>query len=350
MKTKHFDTIILSGDIGGTNTNLALMGKNKDGFTQIFDRHYKTQEEKSLLEPLSRFLNDAKVEVSDFVYPEIFCISGAGPVVNNSITLTNAPWNIDLKEIEKHLGIKGVVINDFTAISYGVVLLDAENTSEITQLTHTDGSLPKAENGTRLVVGAGTGLGTGYLNPTKAGLVAYPSEGGHISLTPYDDETIGLYRYLAKKFNEVPGAESAVSGLGIANIYAYLHSLPSYEKTAIVQEIHALKETDRPAMIAKNIKNDALCARVMDIFTKLYARVCANACLTFLPSGGLYLAGGIAAKNEAFFLEDNRFMEAFESSYREHTQNILRRVPVYIVRNYDVSLYGAANAAITLLS
>ena len=86
----------------------------------------------------------------------------------------------------------------------------------------------------------------------------------------------------------------------------------------------------------------------MDAFVKLYARVAADLCAAFLPRGGIYLAGGIAAKNEARFLEGSRFMGMFEQSYREHIRAILRNVPVMIVKDYDISLYGAANAAVLL--
>jgi glucokinase len=84
----------------------------------------------------------------------------------------------------------------------------------------------------------------------------------------------------------------------------------------------------------------------MDLFVRLYARVAADLTSTFLPSGGVYLAGGIAAKNEAFFLESGRFMSSYERSYAAHIRAILARTPVMIVKDYSISLYGAANAAV----
>ena len=38
-------------------------------------------------------------------------------------------------------------------------------------------------------------------------------------------------------------------------------------------------------------------------------------------------------------------MAMFERSYRGHITSILRKVPVMIVKDYDISLYGAAKAA-----
>ncbi len=82
----------------------------------------------------------------------------------------------------------------------------------------------------------------------------------------------------------------------------------------------------------------------MTTFVRLYARVCADLCATFLPCGGIYLAGGIAAKNLPLFSEGDAFMTTFERNYKPHIREVLARTPVMIVRDYSVSLYGAANA------
>jgi len=86
----------------------------------------------------------------------------------------------------------------------------------------------------------------------------------------------------------------------------------------------------------------------MALFVELYARVCAELCAVFLPTGGLYLAGGIAGKNAARFLDGGRFMASFERNYRPHLDVIARATPVHLVRDYAVSLYGAADAALRL--
>jgi glucokinase len=76
----------------------------------------------------------------------------------------------------------------------------------------------------------------------------------------------------------------------------------------------------------------------------LYARVCADLCVAFLPTGGLFLAGGIAGKNAEHFLRDGRFMARFERNYRTHLEQLTRATPVFLVHDYDLSLYGAAHA------
>jgi glucokinase len=63
----------------------------------------------------------------------------------------------------------------------------------------------------------------------------------------------------------------------------------------------------------------------------------------------MYLAGGIVTKNEALFFEDNLFMNNFEQNYNDNIKPLLKKIPVYIIKDYSISLYGAANAAVTLM-
>lgn len=346
-----YDVVVLAGDVGGTNTNLALIGKKGGTFTMLLDRHYKTKDEPSLLEPLGRFLEEAKRELGG-LKPELCCISGAGPVVNGHIALTNAPWGIEAQAVEKNFSLPTTLINDFTAVSYGVILLDPNNPEQITRLAHGDGSLPEVDaSGVRLIVGAGTGLGVGFVVKVRNKIEAFPSEGGHVTLPVYDDESRGFQRWLEARYGFAPGAEVGVSGQGIANIFAYLaereeasgHLLGPAAKLVL-----DTPEVDRPAIVAKSAESDLVCAKSMDMFVKLYARVAADHTATFLPKGGLFLAGGIAAKNEARFLEGGRFMAMFERSYAKHIRSILAGTPVMIVKDYSISLYGAANAGVEL--
>jgi len=339
----NYDLVVLAGDIGGTNVNLALIGKKGGTFTLIADRHYKTKEERSLLEPLRRFLAEAKSDFPSFD-PDACCISGAGPVEGGRIALTNAPWDIDGNAVQAEFGIPTRVINDFTAVSYGVILLDPRNPDQLRRLAHTDGSLPEPRSGVRAVIGAGTGLGVGYVVRVHDRVEAFPSEGGHVTLPVYDETTRALQAWLAERSGFVPGAEAAVSGMGIANIMEFLAALRGV-KSGLPIDILAQPFEERAVLVATNAGHDPTCAEAMDIFVKLYARVAADVATTFLPGGGVFLAGGIAAKNEARFTEGDRFMAMFERSYRDHVRKILAETPVMIVRDYAISLYGAANAA-----
>ena len=345
-----YDVVVLAGDIGGTNANLALIGKKGGTFTLIMDRHYRTREEPSLIEPLGRFLGEANREHPGLI-PELCCVSGAGPVVDGRIILTNAPWAIEAKAIESAFSIPTTLINDFTAVSYGVLLLDFANPGQITSLPHGDGSLPAPQPGVRVVVGAGTGLGVGYIVKVRNKVEAFPSEGGHITLPVFDDESRDFQRWLEARYAFVPGAEAAVSGQGIGNIFAFLaerETAGGGRPGPATKKILKVVDAERPALVAASARSDPLCAKAMDLFVKFYARVAADHTATFLPAGGVFLAGGIPSKNEERFLEGGRFMEMFERSYVKHIRTILAKTPVMIVKDYSISLYGAANAAVEL--
>jgi glucokinase len=331
---------ILVADVGGTNLNLALLVPEGPRFRLLRKARFSTQEERSLLEPIQRFL-----AMEPTTPPRSACLSGAGPVLDHRIHLTNAPWDIDGPALERDLGIPVRLVNDFIALSCGVMQLDLGDPRQVTPLPHGDGSLPAATPaGLALVVGAGTGLGVGFVVHTPAGVRAFPSEGGHIGLPVFDEDSLALWKHLAAGLPGPPGAEMAVSGQGLAHIFRFLIDSQRVPWTAGASAILGLPLVDQPAAISAQASGDPACGRAMGLFVDLYARVCAELCAVFLPTGGLFLAGGIAAKNTDHFLSDGRFMARFEQNYRAHLNQLARATPIYLVHDYDLSLYGAAHA------
>jgi glucokinase len=341
------DTTILAVDVGGTNISCAIVDFRSGRLTKSFERRYGTRSEPSLLVPLGRFIEEASTAKAP--RPRLLCVSGAGPVVGRRIRLTNAAWGIDAAELENRFGLRTFVINDFSAIAWGVLLLDPDDSTELVPLASPGGGVVAPDgDGPLVVLGAGTGLGFGFVMRDDGMIRVYPSEGGHISLPVYDDETRALSRWLEDAYGFAAGVEAGVSGQGIGHIFAFLAARESYPSAA-VRHILEASEQDRPAMVSKAAsEGEPLCLHAMDIFVRLYARFASDAAAMFLPSGGVYLAGGIAAKNIQFFVDADRFMESFGKGYREHIRDIAARTPVYIVKDYDISIYGAANAALNL--
>ena len=72
------------------------------------------------------------------------------------------------------------LINDFAAAGLGISSLAAEDL-----VTLQAGSL--RERASRLVIGAGTGLGVGWLNWEGDRYVAYASEAGHADFAPVEE-------------------------------------------------------------------------------------------------------------------------------------------------------------------
>ena len=338
------DQLILAADVGGTNLNLALIARRQGRYVALRTWDGATASVASLLEPAVAFLKESARE-GLLEKPVMACISGAGPVRGGTIGLTNAPWAIDGQALEQGLGLPVHLMNDFTALSYGVLLLDTADETQALPLPHGDGGLPAADaRGTVLVVGAGTGLGVGYVTRAPGRPQAYPSEGGHLDLPVLDEETFAFWQHLRAGLPGPPDAEHGVSGPGIAALFAFLVQTGRCPASPVTEQVLALPEEDRPSAIARHADHDEACGHAMELFVDLYGRVCAGLCAAFLPTGGLFLAGGIAAKNPSLFLAGGRFMKSFERNSRDHINAITRSTPVFLVRNYDLSLFGAAHA------
>ncbi|MBN1309390.1 MAG: glucokinase [Chitinispirillaceae bacterium] len=349
----NFDQVILAGDIGGTNTTLALVGRKNDTFTIMAKFPYKSSEVTSLTPPLQEVIAAGKSKKSSLKI-DLCCIGAAGPVENNFCKPTNCSWAIDGKEIGKATGVETLVINDFAAISYGIPTLDVEDKRQITRLPCTDGTFPKqtGKGDIKITVGAGTGLGVGYLIARDGKYRAYSSEGGHSGFADFDGETRELKQYVISKKNlsgTSVGTEPFVSGMGIYNTFNFLKDTKKIKIEGVLREIDATRDEDKPALISQHAATNGVCRKIMRTFVGMYGRFAGNVSLIFLPTGGVYLAGGIASKNEEFFLEDNLFMKNFEANYNPNIRPLLKKIPVYIIKDYSISLYGAANAAVTLL-
>lgn len=87
---------------------------------------------------------------------------------------------------------------------------------------------------------------------------------------------------------------------------------------------------------------DPLCKETFRLFTRFYGRCAKNFALATLAMGGLYIAGGIASKNKEIFSAPD-FFEEFENASQR--RDVLKEIPIYVILNYDVSLYGACFAA-----
>jgi len=338
------DRIILAADVGGTHLTLALMARRQGRFDLLRRWQGSTQAEISLAGPIRQFLA-AWVRDGGRERPALAAIAAAGPLEGRRIGLTNAAWAVDAPALEAELGLPVALMNDFTAVSYGVLGLDPGDPAQLTPLPHPGGALPAAEpRGPVLVVGAGTGLGVGFVTRPEGIPRAFPSQGGHVALPVLDEETFALWRHFVATGQGLPDAERAVSGSGIAAIHAFLVGTGRVPASPLDHTILALPGPDRPAAIAAHADRDEACARTMDLFVALYARVCSELTAVFLPTGGLFLAGGIAARNASRFLDGDRFMRGFEANCRPHIHAILRATPVHLALDYGCSLAGAAYA------
>ena len=135
--------------------------------------------------------------------------------------------------------------------------------------------------------------------------------------------------------------EEVLSGRGIESIYLFLRSIGKCKNTDFTEEIE--KARDKSILISKFKNVDDTCKKTFEFFTRFYARCAKNLVLDSMATGGIYIAGGIAAKNSNIFSQP-LFLKEFNNAYRRN--KILEKTPIYVIRNYDVSLLGACFAAV----
>ncbi|HTH14500.1 MAG TPA: glucokinase [Spirochaetia bacterium] len=346
---KKYRKLLLVGDVGGTNTNLGVAGEFNGKIDLILEVIFESA-------TVTHFTSCVKktMEVAREKYPnvsfDLCCISGAGPVKDNFCKLTNQNWVIDGNEIQRDLGVKTLIINDFSAISFGLPLLDVEDPKQIEVLKRADGTSPEAQGDLRCVAGAGTGLGVGFLAKMGDRWRAFPSEGGHMDFADFDEDTRGFKNWIQDSIDLVPEYEMAVSGMGIKNLFYYFLEKEILRKDdPVVVAILREADVNKPAAISKASSAHEGCLRIMKTFVKIYARFASSVASFLIPKGGFYLAGGISGKNLEVFTKDNLFVSTFELHCNPNIRRVLQEIPIYVVKDYSISLYGAANAALSLM-
>lgn len=311
---------LLAADIGGTKT---LLQVSTDNGEVLAEQRFASKDFAGFSELLAGFLNSLP---KDYLPITSACFAVAGPVTGRTASVTNLPWRIDADALCELLPLKQVtLINDFAAVGEGIACL-TEDDLLILQAGRPEPDAPRA------VIGAGTGLGQAYMTPQQDGWRVWATEGGHTDFAPTDALQQQLLDYLLQQYVHV-SYERLVSGMGLENIYQFLaglHDLP------VNVDMHA----DRAAQISELARlGDPLAQQTMRLFIEIYGAQAGNLALTVMPRAGLYLAGGIAMKNQSMF-EDGSFMQAFLAKGR--MQPLLENIPVYLIRSADTGLRGAA--------
>lgn len=345
-------TLLLAGDIGGTKTILRLVnaidqGDQDASLESLYEMRYSSQDYPDLVPMVQTFLGAAEQELGKKCAPEKACFAIAGPVVNNTSKVTNIGWTLQADRLSEELSIPKVsLINDFAAVGYGVLVLEKSD-------LHTLQAGQLEENAPIAVIGAGTGLGQGFLIQMNGTYQVFSSEGGHADFAPRSEPEFQLSRYLLDKYNiERISVERVVSGQGIVAIYQFLRDRHYATEASEVGEVVRMweeqagkeKTVDPAAAIAQAAlgQRDHLCEKTMQMFVEAYGAEAGNLALKLLPYGGLYLAGGIAAKILPL-MQDGTFLQAFVQKGRMNA--LMKRVPVHIVLNPQVGLIGAALCA-----
>ena len=318
--------MILAGDIGGTNSRLALFAQENDRLRLTVEETYFSQRHGGLEEILQLFLSETGAKV------QTACCGIAGPVVHGRAVASNLPWIADAAEISRQTGIRSVfLINDVQAHASGIEDLQAEDLIAL--------NAAPAGEGNAALIAAGTGLGEGGLYWDGKQRHAFAAEGGHADFAPRNDLEIKLHVHLMHKFGHV-SCERVLSGPGLKNIFDFLRD------TGIDPEPGWLKDelraaADPVAVVSRHgVEGTApICEHAVDVFTAIYGAEAGNLALRMLATGGVFITGGIATKILPK-LQSPIFTNAFVEKGR--MRPLLESIPIKVIMNDQVGLIGAA--------
>lgn len=318
---------ILGGDIGGTNSRLAVFTYANGQLNLILQRVYPSKQASAFEEIMESFLLEFGATV------DVCCLGVAGPVKEGRCVVTNLPWVLDEKYLSRRFAINSVIlINDLVANAYGIELLSAEDL-----LTVSEGV--KNERANRAVISAGTGLGEAGILWSGTQHLPFATEGGHCDFAPCTQLQIQLLQFLQTKLKHV-SYEKILCGNGLGLIYDFL----SHEQNAgeSQQFLEQCDSQGKAATISANAVNgeSRICVQALEMFFEIYGQEASNLALKTLAIGGIYLGGGIIAKLANKIQFSDAFLRGFNK--KGEMSGLLADIPVSVIRNSDTALMGAA--------
>jgi len=345
-------SLLLAGDIGGTKTLLSLHRLCSEGLVQVAQERYASAAWEGLAPMVLHFLEanqDAAAGTREL--PEAACFAVAGPVQGGRARVTNLSWG-DLSEADlaKACGLPRVeLVNDFAVLVYGLPYLGAQQQAPIR-----DGMV---ETGAPvLILGAGTGLGVAVGIPTANGLQAMASEAAHASFAPRTPQEWELSQWLQADLGlDRLSIERVVSGTGLGHVARWLlatrHPADDHPLGAAahrwLDESSGGDRGDLPAAVTAAAEGgNPLATEALALWLGAYGAVAGDLALTTLSRGGIWLAGGTAAK-QLQALRSDRFEAAFLAKGR--LRPVLEPMPIAAVLDPAIGSFSAACRAAMLL-
>ena len=322
--------MLLAGDIGATKTSLALYristGPKAPPLREMTFQNALFADFDQLLQAVIQ---------QGPVLPAYACLGVAGPVIAGRVHMTNLNWSIDADQLCQTYGFSRVaLINDLVATALGATHLPEAD-------LHTLNKGRRRPGAVMAVLAPGSGLGEAFLVPFKESYHPFPSEGGHASFAPRNEEQADLLAFLRRRQGHV-SVEQVCSGLAIPDLFAFMaqrHPVPddflagpelaAGQTPAIIRAALQARRGGPPCLVA---------VRTLTLFADILADEAANLVLKTLALGGLFLGGGLAPRLMPF-LEPERFMATF---VRGGYADMLSQVPIHVILNPQAALLGAA--------
>jgi glucokinase len=358
-------TTLLAGDIGGTKTLLSLYSWDGSALALLCEQRFVSADWDDLGPMVRRFLADSLAQgsslspaASPIPPPASACLAVAGPVLGGQARLTNLPWQLSEAALATACGIPRMeLVNDFAIIVHGLPHLGSHQLATVREGT-------ALADEPLLILGAGTGLGVALGLPTPAGLRAVASEAAHAEFSPRSSDEWALRQWLQQDQGlERVSIERVVSGTGLGHVARWLLHVRDPQEQHPLQEMaqrwrriaggeshpstDGSERVDLPAAVSQAAeRGDPLAVEALALWVSAYGSVVGDLALTTLSRGGIWLAGGTAAKLLTA-LRTPAFAEAFLAKGR--LRPTLEPMPIQAVIDPQVGSFSAACRARALL-
>lgn len=328
------DICYLVGDIGGTNLRLQLIDSQGVLVKKLLK---KTAEFGCLDEAFDELLQDSQVSNSQIMA----AISIASKIVDNkAITRANFSWHLpDGQALKKKYNFKGMrMLNDFEACGYSLPTLEAKR---LIRLKGPAQESFKSRELKIMLVGPGTGLGVCLFDRKDGKEVVLSSEGGHISLSSFDEVQFEYQEFAKKRLGlskyELISAEALFCGRGIPNLYEF-HSL----REGITPQRKMLGEE-----IFAKIDSDPIAKKAFEHFLRMLGTCLSHLASAFLPDDGIYLSGTILSSVVKHLQKDvenpetSHLITSFENN--SCLAPYLKQIPILFSPEPNLGIKGCLN-------
>jgi glucokinase len=318
--------LLLVADIGGTNARFGLVEYDPAKSQASGKVNYTAQQQITLkcadYPDMASMIKACCVELG-ITMPAHGCLAIAGPIEHGQASMTNLNWKFSINSLRDQLGMETLhVINDFASLAYAVPFLDAD---ELVTLYAAKAN-PEAPI---VVMGPGTGFGMAGLIPENGNWKIIPTEGGHASFAPTNEQEIAIKSYLLKEQGHV-SVENILSGAGLVNLYRALAHNTGVEAKAY-----------SPADVGtKGLNNeDSLCRKAVAIFCEVLGEVAGDKALSWGAKGGVVIGGGITPKL-VNILHETHFQERYIN--KGPMTKYVSDIPIRLIVNDKAALVGSA--------
>ena len=294
--------------------------------TKISEKIYETDQFVSFSELVEKYIKEVGKTFNTVA------VAVPGPVVNGKCETPNLPWTVDQSEVQKKLGIKSIyLVNDLEAVAYSLADLEAAKIEILHDST-------KKVKGNVAVLASGNGLGEAGLFWDGEYLRPFATEGGHTEFSPRNDFEVEFYQFLNKIYGIVTW-ENVLSKDGLYNIFRFLRDIGRHKEEAWLSE--KLSDSDFLEVMAEvgKEKKSRLVNLTLEMYSEFLARECNSLALKLKSTGGLVITGEISDKIFDLF-DKSKFYKDFMISDR--MQHLLKDIPIYIIKDPNAILDGAA--------